>query len=101
MAEGKPGTFQSEGDINLAPERRDWAEFHIDAETRALLDEDERYFFRQSLSTPCLNALQGASGSYLIDSQGRRILDFHGNACLLYTSPSPRDRTRSRMPSSA
>ena len=24
-----------------------------------------------------------------------------GNSCLLYTSPSPRDRTRSRMPSSA
>ena len=24
-----------------------------------------------------------------------------GEACLLYTSPSPRDRTRSRMPSSA
>ena len=28
--------------------------------------------------------------------------DFLGsNTCLLYTSPSPRDRTRSRMPSSA
>ena len=25
----------------------------------------------------------------------------HLEACLLYTSPSPRDRTRSRMPSSA
>ena len=25
----------------------------------------------------------------------------HPIACLLYTSPSPRDRTRSRMPSSA
>ena len=25
----------------------------------------------------------------------------HGENCLLYTSPSPRDRTRSRMPSSA
>ena len=25
----------------------------------------------------------------------------HGSFCLLYTSPSPRDRTRSRMPSSA
>ena len=25
----------------------------------------------------------------------------HINSCLLYTSPSPRDRTRSRMPSSA
>ena len=31
------------------------------------------------------------------------ILLFPGNdeSCLLYTSPSPRDRTRSRMPSSA
>ena len=25
----------------------------------------------------------------------------YASACLLYTSPSPRDRTRSRMPSSA
>ena len=25
----------------------------------------------------------------------------NGDPCLLYTSPSPRDRTRSRMPSSA
>src|SRR5665811_1358584 len=29
----------------------------------------------------------------------RRFLEFTN--CLLYTSPSPRDRTRSRMPSSA
>ena len=29
----------------------------------------------------------------------RQIADY--GACLLYTSPSPRDRTRSRMPSSA
>mgnify|MGYP003303601772 CR=1 FL=1 len=28
-----------------------------------------------------------------------RVIKFKG--CLLYTSPSPRDRTRSRMPSSA
>ena len=27
--------------------------------------------------------------------------DVHHKNCLLYTSPSPRDRTRSRMPSSA
>ena len=26
---------------------------------------------------------------------------FYNELCLLYTSPSPRDRTRSRMPSSA
>ena len=29
------------------------------------------------------------------------VKTFEGLACLLYTSPSPRDRTRSRMPSSA
>ena len=29
------------------------------------------------------------------------IFQRSGNGCLLYTSPSPRDRTRSRMPSSA
>ena len=28
-------------------------------------------------------------------------MEHHSNICLLYTSPSPRDRTRSRMPSSA
>ena len=28
-------------------------------------------------------------------------IDAKYGACLLYTSPSPRDRTRSRMPSSA
>ena len=28
-------------------------------------------------------------------------LTYEFNDCLLYTSPSPRDRTRSRMPSSA
>ena len=31
----------------------------------------------------------------------RRQGRFEGYTCLLYTSPSPRDRTRSRMPSSA
>ena len=35
-------------------------------------------------------------------TQNRAIWPSTGNyACLLYTSPSPRDRTRSRMPSSA
>ena len=31
----------------------------------------------------------------------RKALNVHHGVCLLYTSPSPRDRTRSRMPSSA
>ena len=32
---------------------------------------------------------------------GEATLDYQSILCLLYTSPSPRDRTRSRMPSSA
>ena len=32
---------------------------------------------------------------------GLILADTHIYTCLLYTSPSPRDRTRSRMPSSA
>ena len=38
----------------------------------------------------------------LVSEYLKRIGDCqHLNICLLYTSPSPRDRTRSRMPSSA
>ena len=33
--------------------------------------------------------------------QGVLLVRPYTNDCLLYTSPSPRDRTRSRMPSSA
>ena len=36
--------------------------------------------------------------SELIDGY---VIPGRGKTCLLYTSPSPRDRTRSRMPSSA
>ena len=32
---------------------------------------------------------------------GAIFLDIASDACLLYTSPSPRDRQKSRMPSSA
>ena len=36
------------------------------------------------------------------DVSGRRLRrELEAAGCLLYTSPSPRDRTRSRMPSSA
>lgn len=71
--------FQSEGDVNISPRRADWAKNHIAPETRSLLQEDERYFLRQSLSTPCLNALAGCEGIYITDLEGRRYMDFHGN----------------------
>ena len=72
-------SLRSEGDLNLSPRRADWAALHIASETQAILDEDARYFLHQSLSTPCLNAITACDGIYLIDAQGRRIMDFHGN----------------------
>jgi 4-aminobutyrate aminotransferase len=70
---------QSESDTNRSPERRAWAARHLDARARTLLAEDERYFLRQSVSTPCLNAIIKAEGIYLEDTAGRRYMDFHGN----------------------
>ena len=57
--------------------------------------------------------IKKASGSHIYDEDGNDFVDYvgswgpmilghgHPEVCLLYTSPSPRDRTRSRMPSSA
>ncbi len=69
----------SEGDINISPRREKWQKEHIDAESRSLLDEDARYFLKQSLSTPCLNTMRACDGIYIEDLQGRRYMDFHGN----------------------
>lgn len=72
--------FQSEGESNLSSQRQAWNAKHLDAKTQALLDDDAKVFLHQSLSTPCLTALSETNGSYLTDLQGKRYLDFHGNA---------------------
>lgn len=69
----------SEGDINISPQREAWQKKHLDTKSRALLDEDARFFLKQSLSTPCLNTMQACQGIYIEDLQGRRYMDFHGN----------------------
>ena len=60
-----------------------------------------------SIIIPC-HRVVGANGSLTGYAGGIekkiRLLELEGadmSGCLLYTSPSPRDRTRSRMPSSA
>ena len=70
---------KSEGDINISPKRDQWQKDNIDAKSQALLDEDARYFLKQSLSTPCLNTMRTCDGIYIEDMQGRRYMDFHGN----------------------
>ena len=69
------------------------------------LVKDELFYVRNSVTYPpfkngfylepfFLNYMQQQALHY--DKNGRLYIP-----CLLYTSPSPRDRTRSRMPSSA
>ena len=48
-----------------------------------------------------LVSVAGCAGGQDEASLNEQIDDLEGEFCLLYTSPSPRDRTRSRMPSSA
>ena len=69
----------AEGDINTSPERHAFEAAHVHAPTRALLDTDADVFLRQSLSTPCFNALASCDGIWLTDVEGRRVMDFHGN----------------------
>ena len=69
-----------EGDVNRSPERQHWRSEQIDAETEDLLERDEQAFIHQSLSTPCLDSLTACDGAYLVDAQGRRFMDFHGNS---------------------
>ena len=47
----------------------------------------------------CLNS--GCVPSKALLAAAKAAHHAHGNSCLLYTSPSPRDKRQSRMPSSA
>ena len=69
----------SEGDINIGENRIQWRN-ELSEKTKSLLAEDEKYFLHQSMSTPCLDVISACEGSYLINSEGRKILDFHGNS---------------------
>ena len=71
--------WHGDGDSNTSPHRKTWTKNNVDDATRALLAEDERYFLRQALSTPCLSVVRKAKGLWLEDMAGRRYMDFHGN----------------------
>jgi 4-aminobutyrate aminotransferase len=71
--------LRSEGDINITESRREYWENNINDDTARLLEEDNKYFLHQSLSTPCLNVMESCKGSSIVDTEGRSYLDFHGN----------------------
>ena len=66
---------------------------------------DNRNNWGQSGESDDVNYMQPADGEYciLIKADNLTAWEWYEpfRTCLLYTSPSPRDRTRSRMPSSA
>lgn len=68
-----------EGDINLTAGRKKWLEEEVDAETKALLDKDAKYFLHQALSTPCMDVLAACEGPYIENISGKKYFDFHGN----------------------
>lgn len=70
---------QSESDTNLTDRRAAWQAKTLGPATRDLLARDEKGFLRQSVSTPCLNAIAKAEGIWIEDVDGRRYMDFHGN----------------------
>ena len=49
----------------------------------------------------CEEALEGSRRETRLKSKEAATAETNARACLLYTSPSPRDKRQSRMPSSA
>lgn len=68
-----------EGDVNFSQVRAAYVEQHVGPEAQEVVDRDARVFLHQSLSTPCMDALERSEGPYLVTVSGQRILDFHGN----------------------
>ena len=69
--------------LRLHQRKRTWTPVQVSAGTLLSGGED---VIKRALALRCLEIPVG---------------DFINEACLLYTSPSPRDRQKSRMPSSA
>ena len=80
-------------------------EYIPEAYERLILDSvlgNQQHFVRRDelraawqVFTPVLHAIEAGTGPEM------QYYAYGSRACLLYTSPSPRDRQKSRMPSSA
>ena len=65
---------------------------------KALLKYEKR-FNQNNIIIPSSKQIKKSINS--LDKKVKKAIDTAYNSCLLYTSPSPRDKRQSRMPSSA
>ena len=74
----------------------------IQQQVKEEIDRNQREYFLREQMKAIQRELHGEEGEQEVEEFCRKLeaLDLPP-VCLLYTSPSPRDRTRSRMPSSA
>lgn len=47
--------------------------------TREHIERDSQLFFHQTLSSPVFNSIDKVDGAYIIDEEGNKYLDLHGN----------------------
>ena len=69
-----------EGDSNLTGARELWKASISNNQTNEWLAADADVFMHQALSTPCLDVLTECDGIYITNLQGKKYMDFHGNA---------------------
>jgi 4-aminobutyrate aminotransferase len=70
---------REQGDVNTTPTRRKYWNRNLSKRAKGWFEEDKKYFLHQSLSTPVLNVLSGAKGIHIMDLDGKKYIDMHGN----------------------
>ena len=105
----KNGTFYGDLSAILIDNMPFWAEFSSTPSNKTSLMEDWNYKIDAIINETKSENVTSLAGvpSWMLVLLNRILKETNTNQicevwpCLLYTSPSPRDRTRSRMPSSA
>ena len=69
---------REQGDNNSTEQREKYYN-SLDHKTRYWIEEDAKYFLHQALSTPVMNILSKTEGPYIVDLDGKKYLDLHGN----------------------
>ena len=75
--------------------------FYTVAKTGSIAKATDTLLLAQPTISAQIKELERFFKRPLFERRNRRLVLTEEGRCLLYTSPSPRDRTRSRMPSSA